>query len=65
LKLVFLEGGRMAAGIDDKDGDADIKVNFAKESDLPHESLHSKAIDRAKAATEKEHRMSLLEGIRT
>lgn len=55
----------MATPPTDKDIEAGVEIEDAKRSIDQHATVHSKAIDRAKAATDKEHRMGLFEGIRT
>jgi hypothetical protein len=41
------------------------KPELARDDSVQIENAHGKAVERAKAATDKEHRMGLLEGIRT
>lgn len=49
----------------DKQLESGLEVEVPKEAAHYDENIHSKAIDRAKAATAKEHRMGLFEGVRT
>ena len=55
----------MVKEYEEKRAHDDIEVETTKDSKEYGENVHDKTIDRAKAATDKEHRMTLLQGIRT
>jgi MFS transporter, SP family, general alpha glucoside:H+ symporter len=55
----------MATSPTEKQLEDGVEIEVSKDQATKHANTHDKAIDRAKAATAKEHRMGLLEGIRT
>ncbi len=55
----------MSAMSADKHVEFGVEIRVAQRGPAKETKAHSKAIDRARAATDKEHRMSLIEGIRT
>ncbi|KAK3052854.1 hypothetical protein LTR09_005918 [Extremus antarcticus] len=60
--MFILEMSAMSA---DKHVEFGVEIRVAQRGPAKETKAHSKAIDRARAATDKEHRMSLIEGIRT
>jgi DNA-binding Xre family transcriptional regulator len=55
----------MSTPVDEKHAELGIERQLTQDDLTQAKNIRNEAINRAKLATEKEHRMSLLEGIRT